>query len=270
MEYSVGFCQYKPILMDVDSNLGKLNKMLDGVEADLIVLPELALSGYVFKDKKELEAVSEDPNDGKTVIFFKKLSLKNNTSYVVGFPEKGTDKQGNPVIYNSCFLVNPDGSYFVYRKIHLFNREKLLFTPGDGGFEVVPAKYGIKIGMMVCFDWIFPESARTLAMKGAQIICHPANLVLPWCQQAMITRSVENRVFIITSNRIGNEVNGELVMTFTGQSQLTSPKGEIINRLDTVQEGTWVASINPHDAQEKMVTEYNHIFNDRRPEYYEI
>jgi len=76
--------------------------------------------------------------------------------------------------------------------------------------------------MMICFDWFFPESARTLALKGAQLILHPSNLVMPYCQDAMITRSIENRVFSITSNRIGREGG----YNFTGKSQIVSFDGK--------------------------------------------
>jgi predicted amidohydrolase len=83
----------------------------------------------------------------------------------------------------------------------------------------------VKVGMMICFDWIFPESARTLALKGAQIIAHPSNLVLSYCQQAMFTRAVENRVFTITANRTGTEINGDKELYFTGKSVIVDTKG---------------------------------------------
>jgi len=270
MQYKIGFCQFKPVFMDIKCNLERLNKLLCGVESDLLILPELAVSGYVFKDKKEVWRVAEDAIDGETVNFFRNLSRKNSTSYVVGFPEKAknlsTSKQ---VVYNSCFLANPDGSYYVYRKTHLFNRETLFFEPGNSGLSVHTAKNGVKVGMMICFDWIFPETARTLVMRGAQIICHPSNLVLPWCQQAMITRSLENRVFTVTSNRVGKEINRDLEMSFTGQSQITDPQGKILRCLNDHEEGIRVVTVNPEEADNKMVTAYNHLLNDRRPDQYE-
>lgn len=269
MEYKVGFCQYKPELKNVAKNLDRLSDLLQGVKADLLVFPELAVSGYVFQDKNDLESVSEDAHEGETARFFRQYAKENDVSCVVGFPELVKDNENNTQIYNSSFLANPDGSFYVYRKTHLFNREKLMFAPGDGELIVCPAKHGVLIGMMICFDWIFPESARTLALRGAQIICHPANLVLPWCQQAMITRSIENRVFTITSNRVGQETNGSITMTFTGQSQVTTPKGIILNRYNETEEGVWVTSVNPTEANNKMVTDFNHVLNDRRPYKYE-
>ncbi|MDY0152498.1 MAG: nitrilase-related carbon-nitrogen hydrolase, partial [Candidatus Cloacimonas sp.] len=172
--------------------------------------------------------------------------------------------------YNSCALINPDGSYFVYRKIHLFNREKLFFQPGDAPFEVCNAKNGIKIGMMICFDWQFPEATRSLALQGAQIICHPSNLVLPWCQQAMKVRSLENRVFSITANRIGTEVNGDLAETFTGCSQILSIKGDVLASLEIADEGIATVEIDPQHALNKSISERNDAFNDRRPDLYTL
>jgi predicted amidohydrolase len=194
-----------------------------------------------------------------------RLSRDRNVSIVIGFAEKSGDK-----IYNSALLTNPDGTSFVYRKTHLFAEEKLFFTPGDTGFQVYPAKHGIRIGIMICFDWQFPESARTLALKGAQIICHPSNLVLPWCQQAMIIRSLENRVYSVTANRIGLERNGDKELYFTGMSQILGTKGEILHRMHMEQEEIAVITIDPFLADNKAVTPYNSVFTDRRPELYRL
>lgn len=263
MEYRVGFCQYKPELFAVEKNLLKLSDLLGKVDADLIVLPELAVSGYVFNTKKELDLVAEEAGRSKTIELFREMARVKDTSYVVGFAEK----EGNN-IYNAAFLINPDGELSIYRKTHLFKREKQIFTPGDSGFVVKPAKFGVKVGILVCFDWIFPESARTLAMHGAEILCHPANLVLPWCQQAMITRSLENRVFTVTANRIGQEKNGDFEMHFTGQSQITDPEGKVIKRLGSEEESIWLETIDPEISHDKWVTEFNHILQDRREEFY--
>jgi len=264
MRYKVGLLQFKPKFLDMEKNLARMKKLLEFAEADLIVLPELATSGYLFKSEQEIEQAAESAQNGATATFFRKLSENNNTSYVVGFAEKDGENY-----FNSAMLVNPDGKIFVYRKTHLFYEEKKWFTPGDSGLQVFPAKNGVKLGIMICFDWIFPESARTLTLRGAQIIAHPANLVLPWCQQAMITRSLENRVFSITANRIGKEKNAGRELSFTGMSQILSPKGEILNSCGVKSEELKIIEIDPTDADNKLVTEFNHITEDRRPEMYE-
>ncbi|GAH14135.1 unnamed protein product, partial [marine sediment metagenome] len=115
-----------------------------------------------------------------------------------------------------------------YRKLHLYYKEKLWFSLGNKPLKIYEVK-NAKIGIMICFDWFFPETMRSLNLLGADIIAHPANLVLPYCQRAMITRCLINRVFAITSNRIGNEARGEDNFTFTGRSQITSYNGDILS-----------------------------------------
>ncbi len=263
MGFKVGVCQFKPELMQTEKNLKKMESLLESVSADLIVLPELAVSGYLFNSEEEVKSIAEDPNNGPTVTLFQKLAKQQNTSYVVGFAEK--TKNG---IYNSAMLVNPDTSIHIYRKAHLFFEEKKWFKAGDTGFKVFRAKNNVKVGLMICFDWIFPESARSLALAGAQIIAHPANLVLPWCQQAMFTRSLENGVFSATSNRTGKDKNGEKVLNFTGMSQIVDTKGQIIYRMNKFEESVFITEIDPLESENKDITELNNLLLDRRTELY--
>ena len=112
-----------------------------------------------------------------------------------------------------------------YRKVHLFMNEWDIFEKGNLGFPVFD--FGIcKIGMLICFDWIFPEVWRILALKGADIICHPSNLVLPYAQQAVPVHGMINRTFNITANRIGIERG----IKFTGESIISDPEGKIIKK----------------------------------------
>ncbi len=265
MNYRVAVCQFQPILNNRNFNLNKIEEMLSKIEADLVVLPELATSGYVFANQQEVNDIAEDTFTGQTAILLRKFSKVKNTSYVIGFPERTLNG-----VFNSAMLVNPDGKIYIYRKTHLFFEEKQFFLPGDTGFPIFEAKNGVKVGLMICFDWQFPEAARTLALKGAQIICHPSNLVLPWCQQSMLTRSLENRVFSITCNRIGKEVNGVKEMYFTGMSQVISTKGEILTRLSEDKEEHVIIEIDPSIALDKQVTKYNDAFADRRTEFYKL
>ncbi|MBC8384042.1 MAG: hypothetical protein H8E57_00825 [Candidatus Cloacimonetes bacterium] len=263
MKYKVGVCQFKPELFRMERNLETMESMLSNMQADLIVLPELAASGYIFNSMEEVESVSESANNGATARLFQKLAKLNDCSYVVGFAENDCGK-----FYNSSMLVNPNGEIFIYRKIHLFFEEKKWFSSGNLGFSVFKAKNGIKVGLMVCFDWIFPESVRTLTLNGAQIIAHSANLVLPFCQQAMITRSIENRIFSITANRTGLGKNGDKELLFTGQSQILTENGEIIKRLNETENTVFITEINPEKADNKNITEWNNILTDRKTEFY--
>ena len=262
----IGFLQFKPKLLDIEYNLKKIESFIADTKADLIIMPELATSGYLFCNKEEVKSVSENALTGVSANFLKNLSAKNNCSYVMGFAELGDD--GN--FYNSSMLVNPNGEIFVYRKAHLFYEEKLWFTPGNSGFNVFKAKNGVKVGMMICFDWMFPESARSLALQGAQIIAHPSNLVLPWCQRAMFSRSLENRVFSITSNRIGKEARCNGSLSFTGQSQVLSVIGETLIKASANEEVLKLIDINPEDANKKDINKLNNVINDRRLDMYRM
>ena len=121
---------------------------------------------------------------------------------------------------------------------------------------------------MICFDWIFPEAARLLSLGGAQIICHPSNLVLSFCQRAMFARSVENGVFTMTCNRIGTESRTDRELAFTGGSQILGNRGEMLAQAGADTEETISADIKPALADEKMITLNNHLHNDRRVELY--
>ena len=126
-----------------------------------------------------------------------------------------------------------------------------------------------KVGLMICFDWYYPESARTLALKGAEIICHPSNLVLPHCPDAMVTRCLENRVFAITANRIGTEARGgKPPLTFIGNSEVVAPRGKILQRAPRDREEVAVVEIDPAEAADKVLNPYNDLLRDRRIELY--
>ncbi|MCK5141822.1 MAG: acyltransferase, partial [Candidatus Heimdallarchaeota archaeon] len=169
--------------------------------------------------------------------------------------------------YNSSVLIGPDGFIGKYQKIHLFDREKLFFQPGNGPLISYEAK-GMKIGMLVCFDWIFPEATRVLALEGIDILAHSANLVLPYSQTAMLARSIENRIFTITSNRIGTEKNGGIELSFTGQSQITSPKMELLASTGVDTEEIKIVEIDIELARNKWLNERNNVLLDRRSTMY--
>ncbi len=263
MKYKIGFYQFMPEHLNISANLNKIETALEKVKADLIVLPELSVSGYMFNNKEEVAQMAEDAQNGVTATLMKKIAKEKNMSIVIGFVEKSLGKY-----YNSSMLVNPDGEIQTYRKIHLFYEEKLFFEKGNLGFRVFKAKNNIPVGLMICFDWLFPESARTLSLKGASIICHSANLVLPWCQQAMITRSLENKIYSITANRYGKESNQKEELIFTGKSQILGVRGEILHKAPEQKDDCYITEIETDFAQDKSITEYNDLFLDRQIKYY--
>ena len=259
----IGYYQSKPVQFSAKHNIDDFHKQLNKVKADLIVTPELLTSGYLFENKQQLldNALPED-----SAIFddIRIMAKQSNCSLIVGLPIKKQDK-----IYNSVVAVTPDGKQTIYNKVHLFDNEKKIFTPGDY-FTTFNLPNGTTVGLLVCFDWIFPESFRILALMKADIICLSANLVLPYCQRAMITRSIENSTYIIAANRVGTETIPEqnLSLTFTGGSQITDPRGNILINSDQIETGIKTVQIDPKTAHNKMITQNNHVLLDRRDEIY--
>lgn len=158
-------------------------------------------------------------------------------------------------------IVSDERVIGIYRKIHLYYKEKLWFSPGDKPLELYNVN-GANIGVMICFDWIFPETARTLSLLGADIIAHPANLVLPYCQKAMVTRCIENRLYAVTSNRIGSEKRGEDHFKFTGGSQITSYDGSILSKAPLNKSSIGFVEININHARNKNLNDYNNLLGD--------
>jgi predicted amidohydrolase len=237
--------------------------MIEKADADLIVLPELFNTGYLFVSLEEVSSLAEEIPAGKTTRALCEIAHTKKIHIVAGMAEKFKND-----LYNSAVLISPSGHVDTYRKTHLFSEEKLWFKPGNTGFSVVDI--GIcRIGVMICFDWFFPESARILALKGADIICHPANLVLPYCQDAMPTRCLENKIYAVTANRTGFEERGGKKLYYTGKSQVTSPDAKMLYQAGEKDDEIGIVDIDIQKARNKRINEYNDILNDRRPEYYQ-
>jgi 5-aminopentanamidase len=258
----VAVVQTRPRLGHPAENISRSLRLMDGVAAEVFVLPELAFSGYNFTRPPEVRALAEPAGKGASFAAVHGYCRRRQSYAAYGFPEKAGGK-----FFNSAALVGPRGLVGVYRKVHLFGREKLFFSPGDKGFPVWALPFG-KVGMMVCFDWFFPEAARTLAMKGAALILHPSNLILPHCPAAMVTRCLENRVFAATANRVGTEAGGDRPLTFIGLSGIVSVKGEVLSRLGRASESVGVSRIDLAAARSKAINRYNDLFKDRRPGTY--
>lgn len=259
----VGYYQYKPEFGKVAKNLEAIRAKLEQTEADLMVLPELCASGYQFVSAEEALTLSEPVPDGPTTKMLVEMAKRRRMHIVAGLPERTGAK-----CYNSAVIVGPSGFLGCYRKSHLFFEETLCFAPGDTGFQVWDIG-SAKIGVMICFDWYFPESARTLALMGADIICHPSNLVLPNCPDSMPVRCLENRVFAVTCNRIGTETRGgKEALTFIGNSEIVSSRGVILQRASRDCDELAVVDIDPAEARNKALTRYNDLLGDRRPSLY--
>lgn len=246
----VGIYQFDIKIREVEKNLKKVEENLSITNADLVVLPELFTTGYLFSDKNDLRKYSEEIPNGKSVKLLERIAKKNELYIVGGLSEKDEDK-----IYNTAVLVGPEGYIGKYRKIHLTDFEKNIFDEGKE-IRVFDVK-GVKIGIAICFDTWFPELVRIMIKKGAQIICHPANFGGPYSLNVIKTRALENMVYTVTSNRIGNEKGDEFDATFLGNSLLLDTMGEELIAMED-KEQIKVVDIDPDKAKMRK----NIICND--------
>jgi predicted amidohydrolase len=259
-----GFYQFEPLFGNKERNIEKVLHVLKDVDADLIVLPEFFATGYQFISRDEVDHLCEYIPQGFTTEKLAELSSSKGMYIVAGLPEKHGDK-----FFNSAILTGPEGYIGTYRKTHLFFEENLWFTPGDTGFKVFHTAVG-RIGIMICFDWIFPESMRTLALKGAEVVAHPSNLVLPYCPSAMPVRCLENRVYAVTANRIGTENRKEgQTLNFIGTSQIVSPDSSVCVKAPEKAESLEIKDITLEKANDKSLNAFNDLFRDRRPGMYQ-
>lgn len=267
-EMRVALVQFAPAYLEPEANREHVRRMLTGVSADLIVVPELFTSGYYFRSEEDVDAVAEEV-PGPTSETLSAWASEMEAVIVAGFPEREGSER-----YNSALIVSPTGIEGTYRKVHLFNEEKRWFAPGNNGFGVydftTASGTAYTLGVMICFDWYFPESARTLALKGADIIAHPSNLVLPHCPNSMPIRARENHVFTMTANRYGTETKEGDTLRFIGESSICAPNGDVIHRAAETGDEVFVTTIRPSEARERSINAYNDIFADRKPEAYAL
>jgi 5-aminopentanamidase len=258
--------------MDLDGNLARAAAATRrAVEqgASFVVLPELVTSGYMFDSADELQAVALRADDARLDLLRQAL-VGWRASLVAGIAERGQD--GN--IYNSAVMVNAKGVVTVYRKLHLWDREKRFFTPGHETAPVVETPHGT-VGVLVCYDLDFPEMPRSLALRGADLLLAPTNWSLlkrpegepaPQLLNARMAARASH-VFLAVSDRCGVE-RGQ---RWTGGSAIIDPEGWALSTPDSEEpEGeamapAWVDLVTARDRQ---ISAVNHMWGDRRPELY--
>jgi 5-aminopentanamidase len=217
----IALAQMKPVLHDKPKNLEMMHYHIQKAslqKCQLILFPELVLTGYFTREKtKEL---AEDIN-GESILQLKDWAREYNLMIIAGFPEKVEEE-----VFNSAVIIDQKGEIVgTYQKVHLWDEEEKYFSAGQN-FPVWQTVFGT-IGVMICYDTEFPETARILAEKGASIILAPtANMTpLEHLQKTYIqSRAAENQVFVATTNRIGVEETTH----FFGQSAAANPFGELL------------------------------------------
>lgn len=251
--------QFSPLLGEIEQNTSKVAGLISQCnDSQLIILPELSDTGYNFTDKEHALLVSRPIDDNPYLTMLLEQSKKLNTHIVTGVSEK---RGAN--LYNSALLISPKGIVGKYSKIHLFMNEKDIFEEGDGELNIFEVD-GFRIGMLICFDYLFSDVWRIIAQKGADIIAHPSNLVTYNAFKVVPALGIMNKIFIATTNRIGKDRDLE----FAGKSFLCNPNGEIISEAGRQNEEILFSEIDPEMARNKMITARNHVFDDRRPERY--
>ncbi|MFK7769813.1 MAG: carbon-nitrogen hydrolase family protein [Mariniblastus sp.] len=253
-----------------DANLEKMELRLAETTsngAELTVFPECTTTGYCFTSLDEAKEIAEG-FDGPSVTQVHQWCQEKDTMVVFGFLELSGEK-----VFNVLALVGPSGLIGTYRKIHLPHLGIDRFTtPGDRPFEVIETP-SVRIGMNICYDSSFPEAARVLAVKGADLITLPTN----WPPTSGLTadvipnaRALENHVYFMSVNRIGTERGFE----FIGKSKICDPRGANMAFADHANEAILYAEIDPEFARKKHLVSIPgehevHRMKDRRPDVYD-
>ncbi|SHO44781.1 N-carbamoylputrescine amidase [Anaerocolumna xylanovorans] len=264
---------------NIEKNIEKADKLVREAAAkgaDIILLQELFETPYFCqKEKPEYYEYAAEIADNKAVAHFSKLAAELNVVLPISFYEKC-----NYARYNSLAMIDADGKVLgVYRKSHIPDgpgyEEKYYFNPGDTGFQVFKTKFG-KIGAGICWDQWFPEAARCMVLKGAEILFYPTAIGSEpesgdvdskghW-QRCMIGHSACNLVPVVASNRIGTEKDSDSEITFYGSSFITNGTGEVVAEADRKSEGILTAEFDLEELERARI-EWG-IFRDRRPDLY--
>lgn len=260
----VALVQLAPEFGNPSANLDRVEALLGDAQAALVVLPELVTSGYSFVDRAEVLAASETFPHGPTTERLAALSKRTGGFVVAGFVERDGDQ-----LYNAAVIVAGGEPLGTYRKVHLFGFEREVFDVGNRPFAVHEHD-GLAVGTMICFDWVYPEAARSLALLGADVIAHPSNLVLAGrCQAAMPIRAMENLVATATANRHGVEHREPRPrLAFTGESLLLEGGGREVARGPVEGDAVVRGRIDLGASRLKRFPSGNDLFVERRPDLY--
>ena len=263
----VAVAQTEPQLGEKERNLEVCVARLEEAAtkgAALLVLPECAIPGYMFDSAEEALPFAEGIPGPSTEIL-ERESRRLGMHVVCGLLERDGD-----VMHNAAIFVGPDGLIGVYRKTHLPFLGVDRFVVAGDELPVFETPLG-RVGLEICYDLRFPEVTRTLALRGADLIAHPTNFpVAARLQTEFITRAraAENRVYLLTANRIGKERWGE----FCGWSQIVDPYGDRLAEAGADEEALLVADYDVQRARDKdyvIPGEYElYLIEHRRPELY--
>lgn len=235
--------------------------------ADLVVLPELCNSGYLFASWEEARA-SAEPAGGSTEQFWQTTARELGVVIAGGVAEVEQE-----TLYNSLVVIGPEGELARYRKVHLFDREKRWFHPGEA-FVVVPL-LGTQVGCMICYDGWFPEVPRALALMGAEVVIMSGCVRQDpgWQEEAYssvaalhMAHAHTNSMYVACALRNGSEQG----VVFSGQSTIWGPQGRVSDMASTKHDDVITATLPLHKARFKHRTKRVHPLRDRRPSVYQV
>ena len=264
-EYKITVCQFEPAFLDKHFNLEKMEllaKRSVAEGAQLIIFPECCVTGYAvgepaYEMVKQAEVV-KGSNKGQSILRLEKLSNELNLQLIFGIPELTSGQ-----IYNSAVHITPErGVVSSYHKMHMWDTEGKVFKTGKE-FGMGPGPAG-SLGFLVCYDLEFPEVARILSLKGAQLLVVSTANMRPWEESQRVyarARAMENCVYVAVANCIGNSGSTE----FFGGSLIVDPYGKVLAEAGTT-EAVLVAEINLELIDQAR--RENDYFNKRRPELY--
>ena len=268
-EVVVACCQVALNVGDRPGNLLRLKRTILAAAdagANIVVLPELANTGYMFRDSVEL-ADNVEALDGPTVTSWVELARERSLVIVGGFAERGSDGK----VYNSAVIVDGTGILASYRKAHRWSMEQELYEAGNEVPPVVDTAFG-RIGLMVCYDLEFPEWVRSVALAGAELLCSPVNW--PFYPRPEGERPSEivkvqadagtNRMFIAAADRVGTERGQE----WLGGSVIVDADGFPLTPITLGAEALLLATLDLSEARNKVIGDRNDVQRDRRPELY--
>jgi N-carbamoylputrescine amidase len=264
--------QMEPVVGSKQANVDKSARLIEeaaGRGATLVVLPELANSGYVFETREEAFEASEPVPGGPTCERWAALAAKYKLHIVAGICERDGHR-----LYNSAVVIGPQGYVGTFRKVHLWGNENLFFEPGNLGFPVFATPIG-RIGVGICYDGWFPETYRLCALQGADIVCVPTNWVpIPGQaegREAManilcMAAAHSNSIFIAAADRVGVE-RGQ---PFEGQSVIVSYTGwPVAGPASRDKEEIILAEVDLGEARRmRNWNAFNQVLRDRRTDVY--
>ena len=270
----------------VEENIAKADALVrEAAEkgAQIILLPELFERQYFCQERRyEYYEFAKEVNENDAVKHFSALAKELSVVIPVSFYEKDVNR-----LFNTVAVIDADGSNLgIYRKTHIpddhYYQEKFYFTPGNTGFKAFKTRYAT-IGVGICWDQWFPETARGMALKGAEILFYPTAIgsepilecdSMPHWRRCMTGHAACNLMPVVAANRIGTEEvvpcaengNQSSALTFYGSSFITDATGEVVEQMDRVTEGFILHSFDLDELESERKSWG--LFRDRRPEMY--